>query len=196
MPNAVGEALIDKQALGVHTEMITSSMGKLLREGVITNSRKNFNTGKTIGAFAWGDQKLYDYMAENTSVCLRRAAWVNDPFNIARNDNTVSVNTTIQIDLTGQVCSESVGPRQFSGTGALQILPMALSIPKGAGHYRNGFHCQVRYDLQNPADSYPRFYYFYLPQFSELRSDGVWNCQTERPHSPSAGRKLDCDRPS
>ena len=132
MPNAVGEALMDKHDLGIHTEMITSSMGKLLRAGVVTNARKNFNTGKTVGAFAWGDQPLYDYLAENTSVCLRRAAWVNDPFNIAQNDNMVSVNTALQIDLTGQVCSESIGPRQFSGTGG------ASDFAYGAFHSRGG----------------------------------------------------------
>lgn len=132
MPNAVGEALMDKQDLGIHTEMLTSSMGKLLQAGVVTNARKNFNPGKTIGAFAWGDQALYDYMAENTSVELRRAAWVNDPFNIAQNDNMVSVNTAIQIDLTGQVCSESIGPRQFSGTGG------ATDFAYGAFHSKGG----------------------------------------------------------
>ena len=132
MPNAVGEALMDKHDLGIHTEMIPSSMGKLLRAGAVTNARKNFNRGKTIGAFAWGDQPLYDYLAENSSVCMRRAAWVNDPFNIAQNDNMVSVNTAIQIDLTGQVCSESIGPKQFSGTGG------AADFAYGAFHSKGG----------------------------------------------------------
>lgn len=132
MPNAVGEALMDKHDLGIHTEMITSSMGKLLRAGVVTNTRKNFNPGKTIGAFAWGDQALYDYMAENTSICLRRAAWVNNPFNIAQNDNMVSVNAAIQVDLTGQICSESMGSRQFSGTGG------ASDFAYGAFHSKGG----------------------------------------------------------
>lgn len=132
MPNAVGEALMDKHDLGIHTEMLTSSMGKLLRAGVVTNARKNFNTGKTIGAFAWGDQPLYDYMAENTAVCLRPAAWVNDPFHIAQNDNMVSVNAAIQVDLSGQVCSESMGSRQFSGTGG------ASDFAYGAFHSKGG----------------------------------------------------------
>ena len=132
MPNAVGEALLDKKDLGIHTEMLTSSMGKLLTAGVVTNERKNFNTGKTIGAFAWGDQNLYDYMAENTSVSLQRAAWVNNPFIIAQNDNMVSVNTAIQVDLTGQVCSESMGSKQFSGTGG------ASDFAYGAFHSKGG----------------------------------------------------------
>ncbi len=132
MPNAVGEALMDKKDLGIHTEMITSSMGKLLRAGVVNNARKNFNRGKTVGAFAWGDQALYDYMAENTSVMLRQAAWVNHPANIARNDNMVSVNTAIQVDLTGQICSESMGSRQYSGSGG------ALDFAYGAMHSKGG----------------------------------------------------------
>lgn len=132
MPNAVGEALLDHKDLGIHTEMITSSMGKLLRAGVVTNERKNFNRGKTIGAFAWGDQPLYDYMEENTSICMRRAAYVNNPFNIARNDNMVSVNTAIQIDLTGQICSESMGSLQYSGTGG------ASDFAYGAFHSKGG----------------------------------------------------------
>lgn len=132
MPNAVGEALLDKRDLGIHTEMLTSSMGKLLRAGAVTNARKNFNPGLTVAAFAYGDQALYDTIAENPAVCLRRAAWTNDPFNIARNDNMVSVNAAIQIDLTGQICSESIGPRQFSGTGG------ASDFAYGAFHSKGG----------------------------------------------------------
>lgn len=132
MPNAVGEALMDKKDLGIHTEMITTSMGKLLNSGVVTNARKNFNTGKTVGAFAWGDQALYDYMTENPNVMMRQAAWVNNPANIARNDNMVSVNAAIQVDLTGQICSESMGSRQYSGSGG------ALDFAYGAMHSKGG----------------------------------------------------------
>lgn len=116
-PNAVGRALTGKRELGIHTEMITSSMGALLKAGAVTNKRKNFYPGLTIGAFAWGNQDLYDYMDGNETVVLRRCAWVNDPFIISQNDNMVSVNTALQIDLTGQICSESIGPRQYTGTG-------------------------------------------------------------------------------
>ena len=86
---------------------------------------------KTIGAFAWGDQPLYDYLAENTSVCLRRAAWVNDPFNIAQNDNMVSINSCIEVDLTGQVNSETIGLKQFSGTGGQFDYVKGASWSKG-----------------------------------------------------------------
>lgn len=132
MPNAVGEALMDKHDLGIHTEMVTTSMGRLLRAGVVTNDRKNINRGLTVGAFAWGDQNLYDYMAENTAVSMRRISYVNDPFVIAQNDNMVSVNTAIQIDLTGQVCSESMGTIPYSGTGG------ATDFAYGAFHSKGG----------------------------------------------------------
>ena len=132
MPNAVGEALLDKQDLGIHTEMVTTSMGRLLQSGVVTNARKTINRGLTVGAFAWGDQNLYNYMAENTAVTMRRISYVNDPFIIAQNDNMVSVNTAIQIDLTGQVCSESMGTIPYSGTGG------ASDFAYGAFHSKGG----------------------------------------------------------
>ena len=132
IPNAVGEKLLDKHDLGVHSEMITSSIGKLIRTGAVTNTRKNINTGITVGAFALGDDELYGIMRENPAFQLRRAAYVNDPFVVAQNDNIVSVNTALQIDLTGQICSESIGPRQFSGTGG------ATDFAYGAFHARGG----------------------------------------------------------
>ena len=131
-PNAVGHALSTKHDLGVHTEMITSSLGELIREGVITNRKKNFCPGKTVGAFAWGDQALYDLMDRNPDFLLKRSSWVNDPFVIAQNDNMVSINTALQIDLTGQVCSESIGPRQYSGSGG------AFDFAYGAYRSRGG----------------------------------------------------------
>ena len=121
-----------KHDLGVHTEMITSSMGQLMKAGVITNARKNYNTGKTIGCFAWGDQELYDYIANNPNVVLHPASYTNRPEIIAMNDNMVSVNAIMQMDLTGQICSESIGPKQFSGAGG------AFDFAFGATHSKGG----------------------------------------------------------
>lgn len=132
IPNAVGAALTDKRDLGIHTEMITASMGLLMREGVVTNGRKSINRGKTIGAFALGDRELYELMRENPKIELHPAAYTNDPFQIAKNENMVSINTAIQIDLTGQICSESLGSTQFSGTGG------AADFAYGAYHSKNG----------------------------------------------------------
>lgn len=117
MPNAVGEALMGKKHLGIHTEMITSIMGRLMEAGVVDNSRKTLWRNKTIGAFALGDDTLYATLNDNPMVQIMPARYVNDPFVIAQNDNMVSINTALQIDLTGQICSESIGCRQFSGTG-------------------------------------------------------------------------------
>lgn len=132
IPNAVAQAFIAKQDLGIHTEMITSSMADLAEAGVVTGRRKTLHKGKMIGNFALGTQKLYDFLDGNPSVQLLRGDYVNNPFVIARNDNMVSINTALQVDLTGQVCSESIGLRTYSGTGGQN------DTAEGAIHARNG----------------------------------------------------------
>lgn len=117
IPNAVTASLMDKKDLGVHTEMITTGMMKLAKAGVITGKRKNFNKGKLVATFALGTKELYDFIDNNPSVMIMDGHWVNDPYIIGQNDNQVSINTTIEIDLTGQCASESIGSTQFSGTG-------------------------------------------------------------------------------
>ena len=117
MPDAAGEALMDKKDLGIHTELLTSAMGKLMEAGVVTNERKTFHKGKTIGAIAWGDEALYRTLDKNPMVEMHPSSYVNDPLNIMKNDNMVSINAAIEVDLTGQICSESLGHRHFSGTG-------------------------------------------------------------------------------
>ena len=117
IPNAVAKSLTGKKDLGVHTEMLTSSMVQLAKAGVITGKKKQLYPGKMVAAFAMGPKELYDYIDDNPSFQLMDGAYVNDPYTIARNDNQVSINTTIEVDITGQCCSESIGSRQFSGTG-------------------------------------------------------------------------------
>ncbi|HWQ62375.1 MAG TPA: acetyl-CoA hydrolase/transferase C-terminal domain-containing protein, partial [Negativicutes bacterium] len=132
IPNAVAQAFLTKQDLGVHTEMITSSMADLAEAGVITGRRKTLHKGKMIGTFALGTQKLYDFIDGNPAVQLLRGDYVNNPFVIARNDNMVSINTALQVDLTGQICSESIGLKTYSGTGGQN------DTAEGAIHARNG----------------------------------------------------------
>ena len=132
IPNAVGEALRFKHDLGLHSEMLTSSMGELIRCGAVTNARKSIDRGKCVSAFAFGDAQLYKTMAHSGLVTMRRAAYTNDPFVIMQNENLVSVNTALEIDLTGQVCSESIGPRMWSGTGG------ATDFAYGAYHAKGG----------------------------------------------------------
>ncbi|MDR7857444.1 acetyl-CoA hydrolase/transferase C-terminal domain-containing protein [Tissierella sp.] len=117
IPNAVTDALMTKKDLGVHTEMMTSGMVKLAQAGVINGKKKNLHKGKIVCTFALGNKELYEFLDDNTSVMFLDGNYVNDPYVIAQNDNMVSINTSIEVDLTGQCCSESIGPIQFSGTG-------------------------------------------------------------------------------
>jgi acyl-CoA hydrolase len=117
MPDAVAERLMDRHDLGIYTEMLGSAMGKLMQCGAVNNSRKKFYRNRTIAAFCWGSQELYDYIDDNPMVELLPVHYVNDPFNIAKNENMVSVNTALEIDLTGQICSETLNGKQYSGTG-------------------------------------------------------------------------------
>lgn len=117
IPNAVAASLMDKKDLGVHTEMLTTGMMKLAKAGVITGKCKQNNPGKMVAVFAMGTKELYDFIDDNPAVAIMDGAYVNDPYTIAQNDNQISINSTIEIDLFGQCCSESIGPVQFSGTG-------------------------------------------------------------------------------
>ncbi|MGM9973195.1 MAG: acetyl-CoA hydrolase/transferase family protein [Clostridiaceae bacterium] len=117
IPNAVASYLKDKKDLGVHTEMMTSGIVELAELGVINGSKKTLHKGKIVCTFALGNEKLYDFLDDNPSVLILDGNYVNNPDTIRLNDNQVSINTTIEIDLTGQCCSESIGPVQFSGTG-------------------------------------------------------------------------------
>jgi acyl-CoA hydrolase len=132
IPNAVALAFMNKHDLGVHTEMITSSMAILAEAGVITGKKKSLHKGKMIGTFALGTQALYDFLDGNPAVQLLRGNYVNNPFVIAKNDNMVSINTALQVDLTGQVCSESIGLRTYSGSGGQN------DTAEGAIHAKNG----------------------------------------------------------
>ncbi len=117
IPNAITAFLHDRRDLGVHTEMFTDGMVDLYEAGVITNRRKTLWKGKMVGAFALGTQKLYDFIDNNIGVELQQGRVTNDPHIIGQNYKMVSVNTALQVDILGQVCSQSIGYRHFSGTG-------------------------------------------------------------------------------
>ena len=119
LANAVGECLAyaGKKDLGIQTEVISSCVVDLMERGVINNSRKRTCTGRSAGAYFIGDRRLWDFARDNPAFCQKEIHWTNDARNIARNDNVVSINNAMEIDLTGQVNAESIGPRQYSGTG-------------------------------------------------------------------------------
>ncbi len=117
IPNAITAFLHDRRDLGIHTEMFTDGMVDLYEAGVVTNRRKTLWPGKMVGAFALGTQKLYDFIDNNIGVEFQQGRVTNDPFIIGKNYKMVSVNTALQVDIFGQVCSQSIGYRHFSGTG-------------------------------------------------------------------------------
>ncbi len=117
VPNAVAKNLMGHKNLGIHTEMFVESMVDLIESGVANGSQKTFHPGKAVWSFAAGTQRMYEFLDDNPYIEAHPVSYTNFPPNIARNDNMVSVNSTIEIDLTGQCCSESMGTAQFSGTG-------------------------------------------------------------------------------
>ena len=132
IPAAIGNSLSDKWDLGIHSEQFSSSMARLMANGNVTNRHKAIDRGISVAAFAIGDEFMYDYIDRNPRVHIRRGTYTNDPMNIAKNDNVLSINGGLQYDLTGQICSESIGPRQFSGTGG------ATDFAYGAYHSKGG----------------------------------------------------------
>ena len=117
IPNAVAKALVTKKDLGIHTEMFTSGMIDLIESGAANGKMKTLHKGKHVCCFALGNKKLYDYIDQNPAVMVLRGSYVNNPSVIALNDNQVSINSTLEVDLTGQCASESIGTVHFSGTG-------------------------------------------------------------------------------
>ncbi len=117
VPNAVAGSLHSHKDLGIHTEMFVDAMVDLMQTGVATGRRKTFHRGKALYAFAAGSQRMYDFLDDNPGIEGHPVSYTNLPANIARNDTLISVNSTIEIDLTGQCCSESIGCEQWSGTG-------------------------------------------------------------------------------
>lgn len=132
IPNAIAHSLIDKKDLSVHSEMLVDTMVDLYYAGVITSSKKSFMPYKWVGSFALGSKKLYDFVDENPLVEMHSARFVNDPYVIGQNDNMVSVNSTLEVDLTGQAGSESINFRQYTGTGG------QLDFVQGAWRSRGG----------------------------------------------------------
>ena len=113
----MGHNLSCRKDLGIHTEMFVETMVELMKCGAVNNSKKNICRGFTTYGFANGSRKMYEFMDHNEHIEARPFRWVNDPRIIAQNDNMVSVNGALQIDLTGQVCAESIGQKQYTGTG-------------------------------------------------------------------------------
>lgn len=131
IPNAVARELMNKKDLGVHTEMFVDGLIDLIEAGVITGRKKTLYPGKIICAFALGTARLYDYLNDNPKVMFKNGSWTNNPFVIGQNHKQISINGTLEVDLVGQCCSESIGPRQFSGTGGNSDTAVGAQITAG-----------------------------------------------------------------
>lgn len=117
LPNAILPHLMDKNDLGVHTQVITDSFLPLLQKNVITNKKKTLLPGRVVASLCMGSEQLYNYVDDNPQFYFRASDFVNDPTVIARNDNLVSISSALEVDLTGQVCSDSMGYLFYSGIG-------------------------------------------------------------------------------
>ena len=117
IPSAVMAALADKKDLGMHTEMFTEAVIPLIEKGVLNCRQKTLLPGKIVSSFCLGTRKLYDYILDNPRFEFRPTEFTNDPFQIARNHRMVAISSAIEVDLTGQVCADSIGDRFYSGFG-------------------------------------------------------------------------------
>ena len=131
IPDAVLNYLAGKRDLGVHTELFSDGVMDLVQRGVITNERKTLHPGKIVAGFILGSQRLYSFVDDNPIVELHPTEYVNDPFVIAQNERMVSINSAIEVDLTGQVCADSIGPRLYSGVGGQMDFVYGASRSKG-----------------------------------------------------------------
>jgi 4-hydroxybutyrate CoA-transferase len=131
IPDAVLPFLSDRKDLGVHSELVSDGVIPLIEAGVITGARKNFKPRKIILGFALGTKRLFDFVDDNPIFEFHPTAYTNDPALIARNDNMVAVNSALQIDLTGQVCSDSIGNQFYSGIGGQVDFLRGASRSKG-----------------------------------------------------------------
>ena len=132
IPDAVLRRLTGHRNLGIHTELFSTGVMDMIEAGVITNAAKSIHTGKVIAGFVIGTRELYRYIHDNPVIELHPTQYVNDPFIISRNDRMVSINSAIEVDLTGQVCADSIGTSFYSGVGG------QVDFVRGAARSKDG----------------------------------------------------------
>lgn len=131
IPNAVLAALKDHRHLGLHTEALTDGVLPLLENGVIDNSCKKVMPGVSVASLALGSKRLYDYMDYRENLLLKDVAWTNHPFRIAQNPKVMAINSAVEVDLTGQICADSIGTRIISGVGGQHDFMYGGSLSEG-----------------------------------------------------------------
>lgn len=131
LPDAVLHSLKGQKDLGIHSEMFSDGVVDLVEAGVINCSKKTLHKGKMVAAFLMGTDKLYDFVHDNPMVYMAPVEYVNDPYVIRQNDKLISINACVQVDLLGQICSESVGLRQISAVGGQVDFVRGANMSKG-----------------------------------------------------------------
>jgi len=131
IPDAVLSLLEGKRDLGIHTEMISDGLMRAMEQGIITGTRKTLHPGKVVSTFILGTRNLYDFVNDNPLFELHPVEHTNDPFMIAQNDNMIAINSALEVDLTGQVCSDSIGPYIYSGFGGQLDFIRGAAASKG-----------------------------------------------------------------
>jgi 4-hydroxybutyrate CoA-transferase len=131
IPDAVLKYLFEKKDLGIHTELFSDGVIDLFEAGVLTNARKTLHPGKMVAGFIIGTSRLYEWVDDNPLIELHPTEYVNDPFVIAQNERQVALNSAIEVDLTGQVCADSIGPKLYSGVGGQLDFIYGASRSKG-----------------------------------------------------------------
>jgi acyl-CoA hydrolase len=131
IPDAVLNSLHNHKDLGIHTEMISDGAVDLIKKDIINNKFKGVNNNKTITAFCFGTKKLYDYIDNNPSFAFMEVTYVNNPMVIAQNKKLIAINSAIEVDLTGQVCADSIGTYQYSGIGGQMDFIRGAALSEG-----------------------------------------------------------------
>lgn len=131
IPDAVLKYLFEKKDLGIHTELFSDGVIDLVDAGILTSARKSLHPGKIVAGFIIGTRRLYQWVDDNPLIELHPTEYINDPFVIAQNERMVAINSAIEVDLTGQVCADSIGPRLYSGIGGQLDFIYGASRSKG-----------------------------------------------------------------
>ena len=131
IPDAVLKHLFDKKDLGIHTELFSDGVIDLVEAGVLTNAKKTIHPGKIIAGFILGTKRLYDWVHNNPLIEFLRTEYVNDPFVVSQNHRMVAINSAIEVDLTGQICADSIGTKLYSGVGGQLDFIYGASRSKG-----------------------------------------------------------------
>ena len=131
IPNAVINALSDHKHLGLHTEAITDGVLPLIERGIIDNSQKALYPGKSVGSLILGSRHLYDHVDGNPDFVIRDVAWTNDPQNIRQNPRAMAINSAVEVDLTGQICADSIGETVISGVGGQHDFMYGAALSEG-----------------------------------------------------------------